>query len=116
MTLAAVLFALAALGGLLMAGMRFKGAPHPPMPLAVVHGLAAAAGLVTLLLAVTGGSVSGHAKAALVVFVLAALGGFTLFAMHLQRKPLPKPVVLVHGLVAVTGFALLLIAITGTGD
>lgn len=116
MTLPAVLFALAALGGLVMASMRFKGAPHPPMPLAIVHGLAAAAGLVTLLLVVMGGTVPGIAKASLVVFVIAALGGFVLFATHLQKKALPKPVVLIHGLVAVTGFALLLIAIMGRGD
>ena len=116
MTLPAILFALAALGGLIMASQRFKGAPHPPMPLAVVHGLAAAAGLVTLLLAVMGGTAPGLAKVALVVFVLAALGGFALFAMHLQRKALPKPVVVIHALVAVTGFALLLVAILGRGS
>ena len=99
-----------------MASQRFKGAPHPAMPLAVIHGIAAAAGLVTLLLAVMGGDVPGLAKASLVVFVLAALGGFALFAMHLQRKALPKPVVVIHALVAVTGFALLLVAILGRGS
>ena len=38
MTVALVLFALAALGGLVLALMRFKGKPYPPMGLALVHG------------------------------------------------------------------------------
>jgi hypothetical protein len=115
MTLPVVLFALAALGGAFMASLVFRGKPHPPMGIAIGHGLLAAAGLVTLLFAVMGGQAPGLAKAALVIFVIAALGGFTLFAMHLQRKALPKPVVAIHGLVAVTAFALLLVAILGRG-
>lgn len=40
---AAALFGAAALGGLLMAGMRFSGTPRPPTWLAKGHGLLAAA-------------------------------------------------------------------------
>ncbi|MBF5041914.1 hypothetical protein FGE12_05885 [Aggregicoccus sp. 17bor-14] len=116
MTLPAVLFALAALGGVFMAALVFRGRAHPPLGIAVVHGLAAAAGLVVLLLAVMGGQAPGLAKTALVLFVLAALGGFVLFAMHLQRKALPRPVVAVHGLVAVVAFAVLLVAILRPGS
>jgi hypothetical protein len=116
MTLPAILFALAALGGVFMASLVFRGRPHPPMGIAIVHGLAAAAGLVVLLFAVMGGQAPGLAKGALVLFVLAALGGFALFAMHLQRKALPRPVVAVHGLVAVVAFALLLVAILRPGS
>ena len=39
--------------------------------------------------------------------LVAALGGFLLFAFHLQNKRLPSPVVLIHGAVAVAAFVLL---------
>ena len=48
MTVALVLFALAALGGAAMAVLRFQGRPQPPLGLALVHGAAAAAGLVAV--------------------------------------------------------------------
>jgi hypothetical protein len=44
--------------------------------------------------------------------VLAALGGATLFlGFHLRQRALPIPLVIGHGLLAVTGFVLLLIAL-----
>jgi hypothetical protein len=39
------------------------------------------------------------------------LGGFYLFAQHMQKKALPIPVVVVHGLIAVVGFVILLMAV-----
>ncbi len=111
MTLAAVLLAIAALGGVVMAVMRFMGRELPPMGLAIVHGLFAASGLVALLVAVVGANAPTQTNIAAGGFVLAALGGFFLFSFHLRRKALPKPVVLVHGLVAVVSFVLLLIGI-----
>lgn len=111
MQLAAVLFALAALGGLTMAGIRLSGAPRPPTWLALGHGAIAAAGLVTLIYAATQG-IPTLGLVALGVFVLAALGGATIFVgFHLKEKPLPILFVLGHGAVAVTGFVLLLVAI-----
>ena len=51
------------------------------------------------------------ARAALGVFVLAAMGGFTLFlGFHLRSKPLPIWMVLGHGLVALLGVVLLAMA------
>jgi hypothetical protein len=78
------------------------------MPLALVHGLFASTGLVLLILALsqTGGS---GLTIALVVFVLAALGGFTLFSYHLRTRPMPVPLVIVHGAAAITAFVILLI-------
>jgi len=112
MTIALVLFALAAVGGLVMATQRFRGAERPALGLALVHGAAAAAGLIALIVAVTGGSVPSLARTALIVFLVAALGGFFLFAQHLQKRALPIPVMVIHALVAVTGFVLLLVAVT----
>jgi hypothetical protein len=109
MVVALVLFGIAALGGLVLAGQRLRGAPQPALPVALVHGAVAASGLVVLIIAVVGGAVPPIAKVALIVFLVAALGGFFLFAHHLQKKALPIPVMVVHALVAVAGFVLLLL-------
>lgn len=111
MVIAAVLFAIAALGGSVMAFMRFSGRELPPMALALVHGLFAASGLIALLVVVIGANVSTQSEIALGGFVIAALGGFYLFSYHLRGKALPVPVVLIHGVVAVISFVLLLMGI-----
>ncbi len=108
MTLAAVLFAIAALGGVVMAAMRLRGRELPPMGLALVHGLFAASGLIALIFFVVGRTVSTQAMVALIGFIIAALGGFFLFSFHLRRQALPVPVVIIHGLVAVVSFVVLL--------
>ena len=110
MTTALILFGVAALGGLVMAAMRMGGRELPPMGLAIVHGLFAAAGLVTLILALVGSGFSTFATIALVGFIGAALGGFYLFSLHLKKQALPIPYVLVHGLFAVASFVILLLA------
>ena len=110
MTVAIILFALAATGGLLLAYLRINNKPLPT-PLALAHGAAAAAGLVALLFAVMGGPASGKAQIALGLFAAAALGGFVLFSFHVRKQPLPIPLVVVHGLAAVAAFALLLMAV-----
>lgn len=114
MTAAIILFALAATGGLLLAYLRINNKPLP-LPLALVHGAGAAAGLVALLLAVMAGGVPSAARIALGVFLAAALGGFALFSFHVRKKPLPIPLVVVHGLAAIAAFALLLLAVAKGG-
>lgn len=111
MQLAAILFVLAALGGLTMAGIRLSGQPRPPTWLALGHGAIAAAGLISLIYAAATESIPTLAQIALGVFVLAALGGAAIFTLfHLREKPLPIPLVLGHGAIALTGIVLLLIA------
>jgi hypothetical protein len=110
MTIALVLFAVAAVGGLVIAVMRFKGKPYPPIGLALVHGAVAAAGLITLIALVAQGQQASGATTALVLFVIAALGGFVLFLHHLRKVALPVWLVVVHALVAVTAFLILLFA------
>jgi hypothetical protein len=111
LTVAAVLFALAALGGLILAALHLK-TKDAPITLALLHGLLAAAGLVLLIIGVTQIASAGLAGVALAIFVIAALGGFVLFAMHLSKKLLPSGLIVVHGLVAVVAFVILLIALT----
>lgn len=109
-----VLFGLAALAGVTMAVMVARGRSRPPTAIAVAHGAAAGAALVGLGFAVAGGDIGGLGKVALWVFMAAALGGATMFiGFHLRKRALPKPVIAIHGLVAVTGFVLLLIALLG---
>jgi len=82
MKTACVLLAIAALGGLTMAGIRFGGKPQPPTWLAMLHG-----------------------------FLLAAAGGtFLNLNYHWKMLPLPKGMIVGHALIAVAGFALLLAA------
>lgn len=107
---AALSFAVAALGGAVMATLHFRGKSWP-RALTVLHGLFAATGLVLLIVAVVGNGGSGLATASLVVFLVAALGGFYLVSHSLRSKPLPSPVVVIHALAAVTGFVLLLLVV-----
>lgn len=110
MTIALILFALAAAGGLVLALQRFSGKPVPSLPLALMHGTAAASGLIALIVFVAGGGGPGSVKVALGLVVLAALGGSYLFSRHLRNLALPIPLVIVHALVAVAGFLTLLVS------
>jgi len=113
LTVAAVLFAVAALGGLAMAFIHFTKDRNPPGALAAVHGIVAATALLILLWAVVQASVSAPIAWALGLFVVAALGGFFLVSYHIRKQRLPSPVVVIHALVAVVAFILLLVGIFG---
>lgn len=113
-TLAVMMFEMAAVGGITLAVLRFRG-KNLPMPLALAHGLFAAAGLVLILAISVRQGLPGAAGASLWLFLAAALGGFFLFSYHLRTKLLPTAVVLVHGLLALSGFALLLAYVLGKG-
>lgn len=122
-TVSAVLFGVAALGGLTLAVLHFRahGKTHPPTSLAMLHGLLAVMGVIFLIVgiaATANGFAAGLASMAviaLVLFVLAAFGGAYMFlGKHLRGEPLPTPVVIIHGLVAASGFVLLLIYMFGT--
>ena len=112
LNVAVILFALAAVGGLILATLHFRG-KNRPWPLAILHGLLGATALVLLILPLFMGSVqaSPGLKWAAGLFVVAALGGFVLFAHHIQNKRLPSGVVVIHALVAVTAFLTLLSAV-----
>ncbi|HSN17029.1 MAG TPA: hypothetical protein VLV87_02370 [Gammaproteobacteria bacterium] len=107
---AAILFALGALGGLYLATLAFKGKPLPAA-VAVLHGLLGATGLVLLIVGVLAGMGAGTAKIALVILIVAALGGFYLLSFHIKKQQHPRAVIVIHALVAVVGFLTLLTAI-----
>jgi hypothetical protein len=112
MITAVIILGLAALGGLTMAIIRLRGAPLPPTWLALVHGAAAATGVgILIYLYLTVGLVL-YAKLALGIFILAALGGLVMFlGFHLANKALPVALVVGHGLIAATGYVLLLLSL-----
>ncbi len=106
-----VLLALAAAGGLLMAGIRFMGDRPPPASLAMLHGFLAAAAVTLLLYAAATVGLPRMALAALALFLVAAGGGAILnLNYHWKQLPLPKWLIIVHATAAVAGFALLLAA------
>ena len=108
---AVVLFAIAAAGGLIMAGVRTFSNSNPPAWLAMLHGLLAAAGLTLLLYGAFTIGVSTLAVWALILLLIAALGGLFLnLGYQEKRQLLPKPVMYVHAAIAVIGFILLIVA------
>lgn len=102
---AVIVFAIAALGGLIMAASVLRGR-FAPWALSLIHAALGATGLVLVALAIFHGA-KGMAPIALGILVVAALGGFFLASFHLRKQPGPKPVVLIHASVAVIGFLLL---------
>jgi len=106
-----VLLAVAAAGGLVMAGIRFVGDRSPPAALAMLHGFLAAAAVTLLLYAAATIGLPRLALMALALFVVAAGGGAILnLNYHWKQRPLPKGLVLVHAGAAVLGFVLLVAA------
>ena len=108
---AVVIFAIAAAGGLLMAAIRFKGAPRPPSSIAMLHGLLAGAGLTLVLYAALTVGIPAGAWFGLVLLIVAAGGGLILnLNYHEKQIALPIWLIMVHAGVAVVGFIFLAIA------
>ena len=103
-----LLFLVAALGGVTMAGIRFAGKHNPPAWLAMFHGLLAAAGLTLLAYAALAEGVPAMAQLALLLVLVAAGGGAVLSLRYKWNNLLlPAWLVIVHALAAVLGFVLL---------
>src|SRR5690606_37366243 len=98
MKTAAALLALAALGGLLMAVLRFRGAERPPTLILMGHGVLAAAALTLLVYAAVTVGLPQLGTAALGVLVVVAVVGAALNLMyHSRMLPIPKTPIVVHG-------------------
>ena len=113
MKTASVLLAIAALGGLTLAVISFK--KQPPPSLAMLHGLLAGAAVTLLLYAYFTVGLPTLACWALLLFLLAALGGVYLnLGFHMKNLALPKGIIAAHAVLAVAGFCMLLLAAWGS--
>ncbi len=105
------LFALAAVFGVLIL-MKWLSKKDTPRTVVYAHGGLAAAGLV-LLLVYAWQNPESYPQLSIILFVVAAIGGFYMFFKDLQGKYSPLAVALIHALIAVAGFvALLIFALT----
>ena len=110
---ATVLLVFAAVGGLVMAGIRFAGVGdrRPPAALAMFHGFLATAAVTLLLYAAATVGLPRTALVALVLLIVAAGGGVILnLNYHWKQLPLPKWLIVVHAIVAFAGYVLLVAA------
>ena len=108
---ACALLALAALGGIGMAAIRFSRGVNPPAAFAMAHGLLAAAGATLLAYAVFTTAVPTTAWLALLLLLAAAgLGAWLNLAWQWKQRTIPGGLVMVHAGIAVVGFICLLLA------
>jgi len=114
MKTALVLLTITALGGVAMAVVRFGRNANPPSWLAMLHGLLAGSALTLLLYAYFTVGLPSLAAWAMLLFLVAALGGvFLNLSYHLKAVLMPGGIVVVHAAIAVVGYVLLLIAVLG---
>lgn len=105
------LFAIAAVIGLFL--LKDWISKRTPSRVAVyIHGGIAATGLVLLLIYALQNP-SNYPQTSILLFVIAALGGFYLFYTDLTKKPAPNGVALIHALVTVGAFVTLLLFVFG---
>jgi hypothetical protein len=105
LTYAILAFVAAALGGLVLASSVLRG-KLAPWALSLAHAGLGALGLVLTAVALLRAE-AGGLMPALVVLVVAALGGFYLASIHLRGSVAPKAVVAIHAGAAVLGVLLL---------
>ena len=114
MKTALVLLTITALGGVVMAVIRLARNANPPSSLAMLHGLLAASALTLLLYAYCTVGLPALAGWSLLLFLVAALGGAYLnLGYHAKALLLPKPIVVVHAVIAVVAYVMLLMAVLG---
>ena len=107
---ALIIFAIGALGGLYLASHVLSG-KLAPWSVSLMHAGLGAVGLLIVIYAAVTSGIPHAALAALIILIIAALGGFYLASIHLRSLVAPKPVVFIHAGVAVIGFLTLLGAV-----
>jgi hypothetical protein len=103
-----ILLGAALLGGVTILTLRAQGG-NPPVPLAVAHGFFVLLGLGSLPLAVKPEDWSGTLGVAAGTLVVASLLGFVMFFGHVKGRLISMTLATVHGMIAVVGYALLLV-------
>lgn len=115
--IAAILLGVASLGGAVLASRRLRDKPLP-LWLALGHGAIGVAGLALLLsfvadlISIAGErAMWGLVPVASAVLTAAACGGLALASFRFRERPIPTPIVALHGLVAVSGYVCLVLGI-----
>lgn len=109
MITAIILFAIGALFGLHILTHILQTKPSPKASV-VLHGLFVAVALVLLIVTVASGTANSLTIASLVLFIIAALGGFIMFYMDLGKHQIPpKALAILHPLLAAAGLVILII-------
>jgi hypothetical protein len=112
MKTALALLTLTALGGVAMAVQILGRKAAPPHWLAMLHGLLAASALTLLLFAWFTTGLPAMAGWALLLFLVAAVGGaFLNLGYHMKGVAMPKAIVVGHAGLAVAGYVILLLVV-----
>ncbi len=80
-----------------------------PKPVVLIHGFLAGIGLLIALTYAAMGHSSSLYVTGLVVLILAAIGGFTLFAIDVSQKKIPKLMAILHPILAITGVVIFIV-------
>ena len=105
LNIAVLVFAIGAVGGLILANSVLRGR-LAPWALSLLHAALGATGLVLTALVVFGKTtgVASIVSIALLILVVAALAGFYLASLHARQQVAPRGAVIAHAGVAVVGF------------
>lgn len=99
--IAITIFLIVAVFGIIIASAILRNQPTPK-PLVYIHGLLGAVALAIVVIYVMQHG-DKNPMVSLVLLIVAALGGFVLFARDMTKKPGPFALVVIHALVAVSG-------------
>lgn len=102
------LFIVAASFGLIILTAILKNQPTPK-PVVFTHGPVAAIALILTILYYFQGHQDTLLLTSIVIFVLAALGGLTMFTIDMSKKPIPKALAIIHPLAAATALVMLVV-------
>lgn len=106
--IAIALFILGAIFGLIVLTSILRDRPTPK-PMVLFHGLFVATGLVLVLITFLTGHSDKLLGIGLGLFIIAALGGFTLLFNDLMQRPIPKWLAVLHPFIAASGLVVLIV-------
>lgn len=103
-----IFFIMTAIFGTIILSAILKNMPTPK-PVVFLHGAGALIAILVMASFLAAGHFNTLFVISFVLFILAALGGLTLFTIDMQGKPIPKAIALIHPLVALSALLLLII-------
>lgn len=105
---AVILFIIAAIFGLIVLTAILKDKATPKAAV-FTHGPIAAIALIIVIIYAVMGHMHPLLITSIVLFVLAALGGLTLFTIDMRKKPIPKLLAVLHPILAVIALITLIV-------